>query len=472
MSKKISCISPIDNRIIAEREIISDSEIVELIHAANNAQNTWSELNIAEKAVLCHQAIDALLENTQEIAQEISLQMGRPIQFCAAELQVMAQRARYMIDVAQPALDTISIENTNSKKRLIKRIALGVVFIIAPWNYPYLTAINAIIPALMAGNTVILKHSTQTLLCSERFHLAFEQAGLPSNVFQYCHCDHQTTEKIIKHEGIHYISFTGSISGGATIENSIAGLFKPLALELGGNDPAYVRADVEPRSEMFKQTVDNIVDGCFFNSGQSCCAVERIYVHEHLYSEFTDYFIEKVKQYNIANPLDNDTSLGPLINDNAATKARQQLSQAISKGATACIAKNYFNTEDLAKNYLAPQVLLNVDHSMDIMMSESFAPIVGIMKVKNDQQALELMNDSQYGLTASLWSNDENNSMLLADKLQTGTVFLNRCDYLDPALAWVGVKNSGRGCALSVLAYQQLTRPKSYYFQSLKPSVD
>ncbi len=472
MSKNISCISPIDNHLVAERPVISDKEILTLINTANAAQNSWCELSISDKAVLCHQAIDALLANTQEIAMEITLQMGRPIQYCAGELRGVEERARYMIDAAQQALANITIEDSVHKKRFIKRVPLGVVFIIAPWNYPYLTAINSIIPALMAGNTVILKHSAQTLLCAERFNQAFEQAGLPKDVFQYCHCDHVATAKILQHENIHYVSFTGSISGGAKIETSMAGLFKPLSLELGGNDPAYVCADIEPNSKMFKQTVETIVDGCYFNSGQSCCAVERIYVHEHLYSDFTESFIDKVKQYKIANPLNADTTLGPLINNNAATKARKQLSQAITKGATACIAENHFNIKNLAQNYLAPQVLLNVDHSMDMMTNESFAPIVGIMKVKNDQHALDLMNDSHYGLTASLWSNDENNSIKLADNLATGTVFLNRCDYLDPALAWVGIKNSGRGCSLSVLAYHQLTRPKSYYFQTLKPAVE
>jgi len=466
MTKNISCISPIDNSLVAERPVMADAEIKKCINASNLAQKSWSQKSIQDKAILCHKAIDALLENTDEISKEISQQMGRPVQYCAGELRGVDERARYMIDIAEQALEEINIEQSKLSTRLMKRVPLGVVFIIAPWNYPYLTAINSIIPALMAGNTVLLKHSAQTLLCAERFAEAFKQAGLPDDVFQYCHVDHDATKIILGHQNIHFISFTGSVKGGETIENSIAGSFKASALELGGNDPAYIRADLESGSALFENVIDNVMDGAFFNSGQSCCAVERIYVHENVYSNFVEGFIEQVKKYKIGNPLQGDTSIGPLINNRAAIKARNQISQAVTKGAKTCISDNFFHDIELPENYLAPQVLINVDHSMDIMTCESFAPIIGIMKVPNDAAAIELMNDSQYGLTASIWSND-NTIFDIADQIQTGTVFLNRCDYLDPALAWGGVKNSGRGCSLSVLAYQQLTRAKSYYFQPL-----
>ncbi len=463
MKKKIISISPIDNSIVAERPVISVKELSNIIKHSCQAQKSWSQLPIKDKAVLCHKAIDALLSRTEDIALEITQQMGRPVQYCAGELRGVEERARYMIDNAEQALSDITIENNENKKRFIKRVPLGIVFIIAPWNFPYLTAINSIIPALMAGNTVLLKHAAQTLLCAERFAQAFEQAGFPDGVFQYCFCDHETTDTILKHPDVNFISFTGSVSSGAIVERSVAGLFKHLSLELGGNDPAYVRDDLNPTSTFFTNTINNIIDGAFFNSGQSCCAIERIYVHEKIYDNFTEQFINQVKQYKLGNPLNKETTLGPLINNAAAVKAREHIQQALSKGAKATIPDNFFHENDLPKNYLAPQVLLDVDHSMAIMTEESFAPIVGIMKVQDDQQAIELMNDSHYGLTASIWSTDKDNSVNIADQLQTGTVFINRCDYLDPALAWNGIKNSGRGCSLSVLAYQQLTRPKSYH---------
>jgi len=473
MPKIITSISPIDNTIVAERPIATKKQIETIITTSKQSQKSWSSLPISEKAALCHKAIDALLSHTDEISLEITQQMGRPIQYCPSELRGVEERARYMIDNAEQALEDIIIENnennnkSNSKsiKRFIKRVPLGIVFIIAPWNYPYLTAINSIIPALMAGNTVLLKHSAQTLLCAERFEQAFEQAGFPTGVFQYCHCDHETTTILLKHPSINFISFTGSVSSGAVIENSVAGLFKPLALELGGNDPAYVREDLKPNTPEFENAIANIVDGAYFNSGQSCCAVERIYVHDSIFETFSEQFIELVKQYKISTPLQQSTTLGPLVNTNAANKTREQLHDATTKGATLCIASDHFQIQDLPDNYLAPQVLINVDHSMDIMTTESFAPIVGIMKVKNDQQAIDLMNHSQYGLTASIWSSNKEAIVKIAEQLETGTVFSNRCDYLDPALAWVGIKNSGRGCSLSSLAYEQLTRPKSYHLK-------
>jgi len=465
MPKTISSISPIDNSIVAQRTVISDNEIQKMLTASTAAQLYWAITSISDRAVICHKAIDALLSRSGEISIEITKQMGRPLQYCPGELRGVEERARYMIDIATQALADISIEDSKNKKRFIKQVPLGIVFIIAPWNYPYLTAINSIIPALMAGNSVILKHSAQTLLCAERFSQAFTEAGIPDAVFQYCFCDHQTTSKILRLPEINFISFTGSVSSGVSIEKSISGLFKPLALELGGNDPAYVRADINSSTDFFQATIDNIVDGVYFNSGQSCCAIERLYVHEHIYDSFTEQFIEQVKKYKVANPLDIDTTLGPVINSESANKIQHQLSQAVNNGATLCIPNNFFYTNEMPSNYLAPQVLLNVDHAMDIMTKESFAPIVGIMKVNSDAHAIELMNDTRYGLTASIWSTDADNIDALADQLHTGTVFLNRCDYLDPALAWVGIKNSGRGCSLSTLAYQQFTRAKSFHFK-------
>jgi acyl-CoA reductase-like NAD-dependent aldehyde dehydrogenase len=467
MTKKIISISPIDNSVVAERPVVSAKELSTIIKKSSQAQKSWSELTITDKAILCHKAIDALLSKTDKIVLEITQQMGRPIQYCPGELRGVEERARYMIDNAEQALADITIENNENKTRFIKRVPLGIVFIIAPWNYPYLTAINSIIPALMAGNTVLLKHSAQTLLCAERFAQAFEHAGFPKGVFQYCFCDHVTTDSILKHPDINFISFTGSVSSGAIVERSVAGLFKHLSLELGGNDPAYVRDDIDSSSKYFSDTVNNILDGVCFNSGQSCCAIERIYVHENSYDDFTEQFINQVKQYHLANPVEKNTTLGPLINNAAATKAREQIKQAISKGAKTTIPDNFFHENDLPANYLAPQVLLNVDHTMDIMTTESFAPIVGIMKVRGDEHAIQLMNDSHYGLTASIWSIDKKNCLIIAEQLQTGTVFINRCDYLDPALAWNGIKDSGRGCSLSILAYQQLTRPKSYHLNFL-----
>lgn len=461
MNNKVSIISPIDGSIVAERPRATVQEVNQLLQASVTAQKDWRNCSIPERAKLCHKAIDVLVANTDTIAEEITRQMGRPIQYAAGEVRGLEERARYMIDIAEQELADINISHDGTR-RFIRRVPLGLVLTIAPWNYPYLTAINSIIPALMAGNSLILKHSMQTLLCAEQFQLAFNQAGLPDGVFQYIHIDHATTVELVKNPAVDFISFTGSVAGGIKMEQAAAGLFKGIALELGGKDPAYVRADAD-----LDYAVANLVDGAFFNSGQSCCAIERIYVHEDVYTHFIEQYIEQVKQYILGNPLDSDTSLGPMVNSMAADKVRIQIKQACSQGAVACIDPALFPVDQTGTPYLAPQVLTGVTHDMAVMQDESFGPVVGIMPVSDDQQAISLMNDSRHGLTASIWTNDLDQAEQLGDQIQTGTVFMNRCDYLDPALAWVGVKESGRGCALSRLGYAQLTRPKSFHLKNM-----
>ena len=457
----IKIISPIDGAVVAERNLATEDEVNAALLLAVEAQVQWQATAIAERAKLCHKAIDFMVSKSVEIAREITLQMGRPVKYAAGEVSGLEERASYMIDIAEQELADTPVEKKTGFTRFIRRQPLGVVLTLAPWNYPYLTAVNSIIPALMAGNSVLLKHSTQTLLCAERFYQAFEQAGLPAGVFQYLHLSHAKTADLVKHENINYVSFTGSVEGGKAIEQAAAGLFKSLALELGGKDPAYVMADAE-----INYSVENLVDGAFFNSGQSCCAIERIYVHKNNYDEFVEKYVNRVNQYRLGNPLDQATTLGPMVNSKAANFVCEQIKQAVSMGAKTCIDETSFSTSKPGTPYRAPQVLIDVDHTMSIMKDETFGPVVGIMKVSSDSRAIELMNDSVYGLTASLWTNNVDKAIKTGDFLQTGTVYMNRCDYLDPALPWVGVKQSGRACSLSKLAYQQLTRPKSFHLKT------
>lgn len=460
-NESVKVISPIDGVVIAERKLATIGEINVTLERARQAQTKWRAMAISERAKFCHKAIDQLVAKKDELAREITLQMGRPIRYAGSEISGLEERARYMIDIAEKELADIPIAEQSGLKRFIRREPLGLVLTLVPWNYPYLTAVNSIIPALMAGNGVILKHSSQTLLCAERFDQAFEEADLPGGVFQYLHLDHGKTMSLVQNDAIDFTSFTGSTTGGKAMEQAVTGLFKSLALELGGKDPAYVMPDAN-----LDHAVNNLVDGAFFNSGQSCCAIERIYVHEHSYDEFVEKFINCVEGYVLANPLDEATTLGPMVNVKAAEFVREQIKQAISMGARACVDEKTFPSSKAGTPYLAPQVLVDVDHTMSVMKDESFGPVVGIMKVNSDDQAVELMNDSAYGLTASLWTKNPDKAVEIGDSLQTGTVYMNRCDYLDPALAWVGIKQSGRGCALSKLGYQQLTRPKSFYLKA------
>ncbi|MFK4820882.1 aldehyde dehydrogenase family protein [Ochrobactrum quorumnocens] len=458
MSGTAKIISPIDGSIYAERPYASDATIKAAVTAARQAQVGWAQLSIAERASYCRAALDALAAMQEAIIPEIAWQMGRPTRY-GGENGGVQERGQYMIDIAEEALSPYVPEQKDGFRRYVKHVPLGVVMVIAPWNYPYLTAVNTIIPALMAGNSVVLKHATQTLLTGERFAQAFEKAGIPKGVFQNIVLDHASTEKLLASGSIDHVNFTGSVGGGRAIEKAAAGTFMSLGLELGGKDPAYVLPDVN-----LDHAVANLVDGAFFNSGQCCCGIERIYVHEAVYDRFVDGFIDLTKQYVVGNPLDASTTLGPMAQARFADLIREQKAEALRKGAKAHVNMTVDN--DVAGSpYIAPEVLTNVDHQMSVMREESFGPIVGIMKVRNDEEALALMNDSIYGLTASLWSTDTDHAAALGDRIETGTVFMNRCDYLDPALVWTGVKDTGKGAALSPIGYGNLTRPKSFHLR-------
>ena len=371
------------------------------------------------------------------------------------------ERARYMIALAPQALADIQPAAKTGFTRFIRREALGVVAIIAPWNFPYLTSVNGIIPALLAGNAVVLKHSSQTPLCADRFAEAFKAAGLPEGVFQHLDLSHADSEALMADPRVNAVNFTGSVKGGLAVQKAISGKFIAAGLELGGKDPAYVRADVN-----LTHAVENLVDGAFFNSGQSCCGIERIYAHADVYDAFVEEFAALVRRYNLGNPLEAATNLGPCVRASAADFVRGQVAEAIQQGASALIDAKEFAADAVGTPYLAPQVMVDVDHSMRIMTEESFGPVVGIMKVGSDAEAVRLMNDSAFGLTASIWTRDEAAALSLGDQVETGTLFMNRCDYLDPALAWTGVKNSGRGCTLSSVGYENLTRPKSFHLRN------
>ena len=460
MTNTLRTLSPIDGSVYVERDYADSAKIQSTLSLAKQAQKDWQKVSLAERKIICSKAVDLFANNREAIGQEICWMMGRPIRYAAGEVSGFEERARYMIDAAEEALAPISIPESKGLDRYIKREALGVIFVIAPWNYPYLTAINTIMPAILAGNTVILKHSAQTPLCAERMANAFDEAGLPEGVFQYLHITHSHTENIIQADEISHVAFTGSVAGGKVVEKAAAGRFIGIGLELGGKDPAYIRADAD-----LDHAVETTIDGAFFNSGQSCCGIERIYVDESIYDDFVDKAVALVKTYKLGRPDDPETTLGPVVKANAADFVRGQITDATNKGAIAHIDPELFQLNQEGSAYLAPQVLSNVDHEMRVMTEESFGPVIGIQKVSSDKEAIHLMNDSEFGLTASIFTRDIAHGIELGDQVETGTFFINRCDYLDPALAWNGIKNSGRGCTLSKLGYESLTRPKSFHIK-------
>ena len=460
MTELQQTISPVDGRVYLERPLADEATINRTLDAAVAAQRGWAQVPLPERIALLSKAVDAFVAAGADIATEISWQMGRPVRHSPGEVRGFEERSRHMLAIAAEALAPLLPEPKAGFERQIKRVPLGVVAVVAPWNYPYLTAVNAVMPALIAGNAVILKHSHQTPLCAERFAAAFAAAGLPLGVFQYLHLAHAATSRLMGDPRIATVCFTGSVSGGHAVVQATARGFATAGLELGGKDPAYVRADAN-----LEQAIDSLTDGAFYNAGQSCCGIKRIYVAAPLYERFVDGVVALTGQYRLGSPLDPETTLGPVVRTSAAEAVRAQVAAAVHGGARQLIDARHFPQAAAGTPYLAPQVLVDVTHSMAIMREETFGPAVGIMKVASDAEALQLMNDSDYGLTAAIFSSDLVAAEALADRLETGTVFLNRCDYLDPALAWTGVKNSGRGCTLSRVGFEQLTRPKSYHFR-------
>ncbi len=454
-------VSPVDGRVYVERPYAGAAQIETALAAAAEAQHAWRATPIDERARICRAFADHFEKQRDSVAPELSWQMGRPSAYAPNEVRGTLERARFMIDAATDALADIDVGQKAGFTRFIRREPLGVVLTIAAWNYPYLISINSVVPALMAGNAVILKHSAQTPLCAERFGESFAAAGLPPGVFQVLHLTHADTENVIRDPRIAYVAFTGSVNGGRAVQRAAAERFIGVGLELGGNDPAYVRADAR-----FDHAVENLVDGAFFNSGQSCCGIGRVYVHESLHDRFVEAFVDLTNRYRLGNPLDRDTTLGPVVRTEAADGIRRTIADATRGGARALIDPKRFAADAEGTPYLAPQVLVNVDHRMPIVHEEVFGPVVSIMKVRSDEDAVRLMNDSRYGLTASVWTADEEAAVAIGERIDTGTWFMNRCDYLDPALAWVGVKDSGRGCTLSVVGYEHLTRPKSFHLRT------
>jgi acyl-CoA reductase-like NAD-dependent aldehyde dehydrogenase len=454
----LKCISPIDGSVFAERPVMDVQTATAAVDKVRAAQPAWAKRPLSERIKLVKAGIARLNEMTDEVVPEFAHMMGRPVRF-GGEFGGVNERTEYMSSIAEKALAPLVIEETDTFTRKIEHVPHGVVFVIAPWNYPYLTAINTIVPALIAGNAVVIKHATQTLLVGERIAKAFAEAGLPDDVFINIFLDHAGSEALISAGAFDFINFTGSVGGGKAIEKAAAGTFTGLGLELGGKDPGYVMDDCD-----LDWAVDVLMDGALYNAGQCCCGIERIYVARPLYEEFIEKAKAWAEKLKLGSPLDPDTTIGPMANVRFAREVREQTKEAIADGARALVDPKLF-PEDDGGAYLMPQILVDVTHDMRVMRDESFGPVVGIMPVDSDEEAVKLMNDCQYGLTASLWTNDPERAQRIGEQIETGTVFMNRADYLDPALCWTGCKDTGRGGSLSEIGFHNLTRPKSYHMR-------
>lgn len=419
--------------------------------------------SISSVMLKLRRALQIILDRQDELARDVTYQMGRPINYTNKEITTAVLRGEYMLKVSDQALADTTGEKENGFLRYIKKVPLGPILIIFPWNYPYLTLVNSLIPALLTGNSVILKPSPQTPTVAESIHTIFEEAGLPENVIQYFHTgDYAKTAEIIKSPEIKLVCFTGSVEAGINVQQTASGRVDcRVGLELGGNDPAYVRPDVD-----INWAADEIIDGAVFNSGQSCCAIERVYVHKEIHDDFVKACQKILQNYKLGDPSDKNSNVGPVISKAAMEKITKQVEDAIKGGATdATPANQTFDNPPSDGNYIKPTLLTHCRADMPIMQQETFGPIIPIQAVASDEEAVQFMNNSTLGLTASIWTKDTDKGHELADQVEAGTVFVNRADYPSPDLAWTGWKDSGKGQTLSVFGFEQFVRLKSFHIK-------
>ena len=460
MPSELACVSPIDGSVYATRPLIGADAARQATADARLAQKAWAQVPLETRIQAVQAGVEALGAMQGEITVELAHMMGRPVRY-GGEFGGVKERADYMAGLAPSALAPLVIEQSDTFERRIEREPQGLVLVIAPWNYPYLTALNTIVPALIAGNAVVIKHAEQTLLVGERivqaFRQAFHQAGLPDALIANLTIDHATAETLLGEGQFDCVTFTGSVEGGRQVERAAAGTFTTMSFELGGKDASYVMEDAD-----IDAAVETLMDGAMFNSGQCCCGIERIYVTEQHYDAFVAKAVALARDYVLGNPLDQATTIGPMAHARFAKTVRRHVDEAITQGAKPHLDRL---PGDDGGAYVSPQILTHVDHTMTVMREETFGPVVGIMKVSSDEEAIALMNDSAYGLTASLWTSDAERAAAIGARLENGIVFMNRCDYVDPALCWTGCKDTGRGASLSVFGFHAVTRPKSYHLK-------
>ncbi len=455
----LSLVNPFTEAPIGSVDVSTPDAIESAVGAAESAFEQWRRSDIAERVALCERFVEAFRAERESIARDVTQQMGKPIAQARGEVDTAIDRAVKTIAMAPGMLADDPAPESPGFDRYVRHEPLGVVLDIAAWNYPLLIAVNVVVPGVLAGNAIIIKHSSKTPLCGQAFVDAFAQAGAPEHLVQHIVAGHAETEALVRDARIAFVSFTGSTKGGHEIVRSASDRFIDVGLELGGKDPAHVCADAD-----FDFAVANCVDGAFYNAGQSCCAIERIYVEEAIYDKFVEAYAAKTREYVLGDPMDEQTTIGPQASKSAPAFLRGQVDAAVLAGGRLVADPASFDVPAQGW-FAAPAVVADAPQDCSLMQEESFGPVIGITKVRSDDEAIRLMNDSPYGLTASIWTADAARAARVGAEVETGTFFMNRCDYVDPALPWTGVKDTGRGCSLSRYGFLQLTRRKSMHLR-------
>jgi acyl-CoA reductase-like NAD-dependent aldehyde dehydrogenase len=452
---------PYSGEVVAERRLLEPGEVEKVVARAARAQRAWAATAISERVAVCERFCKAFETGAERIATEITRQMGKPLAQSRNEVRTAVQRARHMMSIAPEALADEQLTKIPGFTRFIRHQPVGVVLDISAWNYPLLISVNVIVPAVLAGDSVLIKHATRTALCGEAFERAFGEAGAPDGLVIAVHAGHDVCSQIIARPEVGYVSFTGSVRGGHEIYREVGKRFVDAGLELGGKDPAYVAPDAD-----FDHAVANLVDGAFYNAGQSCCGIERIYVHQSLYDRFVEGALAEVRKLRMGDPMEASTTLGPMAQPGAPEKLEAQVAEARAKGGRVLCGGKASAVNGKGR-FFDPCLIADATHQMHgLMVEESFGPIVGVASVADDDEAVRLMNDSPYGLTAAIWTRDPERALRIGSRIETGTFYMNRCDYLDPALPWTGVKDSGKGNSLSRYGFLSLTRRKSFHLRT------
>jgi acyl-CoA reductase-like NAD-dependent aldehyde dehydrogenase len=453
--ERLTTISPTTNEPVLTRNGVTAEELEALPRVAAKAFESWSKTSLHDRQIIVKKALQVLTAKQDELANELTVQMGRPIAYTGKEIATAVKRADYLVKISDEALRDTKGEAEKGYQRFIRKVPVGPVLIIFAWNvstthspilvsqyafsgvvhanpksqYPYLILVNSLIPALLSGNTVILKPSPQTPTIVEQVSQAFSAAGLPNEVIQYFHSGSPSMiETIVRDPRIAHVCFTGSVAGGLAVQKAASDRIVDVGLELGGKDPAYVRSDVD-----VTWAAEDIVDGAIFNSGQSCCSIERVYVAEGIYDAFIEAVQGVLKGYKLGDPSDKSVHIGPVISKRSKETIEAHIKEAFEKGAKDATPNNEtFSNPPPKGNFVKPTLLINVDHTMAVMRDETFGPVIPVMKVKSDAEAIRLMNDSESGLTASIWTKDVGEATPLLDQVEAGTVFINRSDYPSP----------------------------------------
>jgi acyl-CoA reductase-like NAD-dependent aldehyde dehydrogenase len=417
-------------------------------------QPLWAAIPLDVRVNILRKFAEKLETNALQLATVLTSEVGKPVQQSKNELNGARARIKWLTDNASKFLsDEVMVQDPKMEER-ISYEPLGVVGNISAWNYPYLVGVNVFVPALLAGNAVLYKPSEFASLTGLEIAKALYEAGIPENVFQVAIGAKEAGEALLDLPLDGYF-FTGSFKTGKYIYERVAPKMVPCQCELGGKDPLYVADDIAD----VKSVAAGTADGAFYNNGQSCCAVERIYVHEKVYDDYVDEFVKEVKTYKLGAPEEPGVYVGPLTRPSQLDVLSEQVKEAVNKGASLLTGGKKAQRPGF---YFEPTVLTNVTHDMSIMRDESFGPVIGIMKVKNDEEAIRLMSDTEYGLTAAVYSSDKSRAQNILSKVDAGTGYWNCCDRVSAAVPWSGRKHSGFGATLSYVGLRAFTKMKSY----------